>query len=65
MAGAQITWTVELGYGTLFLQSLGLSEHLTSLVLLAGPVSGLIAQPVIGALSDSCVDDVSGSFFQP
>jgi solute carrier family 45 protein 1/2/4 len=53
MAGAQITWTVELGYGTPFLQSLGLSEHLTSLVWLAGPVSGLIAQPVIGALSDS------------
>lgn len=27
---------------------LGLSEHVTSLVWLAGPISGLIAQPVIG-----------------
>ncbi|RDB22586.1 General alpha-glucoside permease [Hypsizygus marmoreus] len=53
MAGAQIAWTVELGYGTPFLLGLGLSEHVTSLVWLAGPISGLIAQPVIGALSDS------------
>ncbi|KAG6830831.1 hypothetical protein H0H92_014483 [Tricholoma furcatifolium] len=53
MAGAQIAWTVELGYGTPFLLGLGLSEHITSLVWLAGPISGLIAQPVIGALSDS------------
>ncbi|TFK29392.1 MFS general substrate transporter [Coprinopsis marcescibilis] len=53
MAGAQIAWTVELGYGTPFLLELGLPAHLTSLVWLAGPLSGLIAQPVIGALSDS------------
>ncbi|KAG6833887.1 hypothetical protein H0H87_007898 [Tephrocybe sp. NHM501043] len=31
MAGAQIAWTVELGYGTPFLLGLGLSEHVTSL----------------------------------
>lgn len=77
MAGAQIAWTVELGYafvscilhspwlsmlhciasmltafvgryGTPFLLSLGVSEQLTSLVWLAGPISGLIAQPLIG-----------------
>ncbi|KAF9534195.1 MFS general substrate transporter [Crepidotus variabilis] len=53
MAGAQITWTVELGYGTPVLLGLGLSEQLTSLVWLAGPISGLVAQPVIGALSDA------------
>ncbi|KAI9512205.1 MFS general substrate transporter [Russula earlei] len=53
MAGAQIAWTVELGYGTPFLLSLGVSEQVTSLVWLAGPISGLIAQPVIGAISDS------------
>lgn len=70
MAGAQIAWTVELGYdhvgcniksyndllvllsyGTPFLLDLGLSEHVTSLVWLAGPISGLIAQPVIGESS--------------
>ncbi|KAF8663452.1 hypothetical protein AX16_001022 [Volvariella volvacea WC 439] len=53
MAGAQIAWTVELGYGTPFLLNLGLSAQLTSLVWLAGPISGLVAQPVIGAVSDS------------
>ncbi|KAJ7068403.1 MFS general substrate transporter [Mycena amicta] len=53
MAGAQIAWTVELGYGTPFLLGLGISEQVTSLVWLAGPISGLIAQPVIGAISDS------------
>ncbi|KAJ3882936.1 hypothetical protein F5051DRAFT_318700 [Lentinula edodes] len=53
MLGAQIVWTVELGYGTPFLLSLGISEQLTALVWLAGPISGLIAQPVIGAVSDS------------
>ena len=35
-------------YGTPFLRELGLAEQLTSLVWLAGPISGLIAQPVIG-----------------
>jgi len=53
MLGAQIVWTVELGYGTPFLLSLGISEQLTALVWLAGPISGLIAQPVIGAVSDA------------
>ncbi|EJF61160.1 MFS general substrate transporter [Dichomitus squalens LYAD-421 SS1] len=53
MGGSQVAWTVELGYGTPFLLELGLSEQLTSLVWLAGPISGLIAQPVIGAISDA------------
>ncbi|EMD40799.1 hypothetical protein CERSUDRAFT_45210 [Gelatoporia subvermispora B] len=53
MAGSQVAWTIELGYGTPFLLSLGLSEQLTSLVWLAGPISGLIAQPMIGAISDA------------
>jgi len=35
-------------YGTPFLLNLGLSEQLTSLVWLAGPISGLVAQPLIG-----------------
>ncbi|KAG8886526.1 hypothetical protein FRB97_003037 [Tulasnella sp. 331] len=53
MAGAQVAWTLELGYGTPFLLDLGLSEGTTSLVWLAGPISGLVAQPLIGAISDS------------
>ncbi|EST05162.1 Major facilitator superfamily domain, general substrate transporter [Kalmanozyma brasiliensis GHG001] len=52
LAGAQVAWTLELAYGTPYLLSLGLSEQSTSLVWLAGPLSGLIAQPVVGSLSD-------------
>ncbi|EPQ30430.1 uncharacterized protein PFL1_01956 [Pseudozyma flocculosa PF-1] len=52
LAGAQLAWTLELAYGTPYLLSLGLKEQSTSLVWLAGPLSGLIAQPVIGSLSD-------------
>ncbi|KAK0529942.1 hypothetical protein OC835_004187 [Tilletia horrida] len=52
LAGAQLTWTLELAYGNLFLLSLGLSKPHSALVWLAGPLSGLIAQPLIGALSD-------------
>ncbi|GMK54571.1 hypothetical protein CspeluHIS016_0111570 [Cutaneotrichosporon spelunceum] len=53
MGGSQIAWTVELGYGTPYLLDLGLSEDLTSLVWLAGPISGLVVQPLIGAISDT------------
>lgn len=52
LAGAQLAWTLELAYGTPYLLSLGLSQQSTSLVWLAGPLSGLIAQPVVGSLSD-------------
>ncbi|RKP08213.1 major facilitator superfamily domain-containing protein, partial [Thamnocephalis sphaerospora] len=40
--------------GTPYLLSLGMSRSLTSLVWLAGPVSGLVMQPLVGALSDRC-----------
>ena len=40
--------TVPCSYGTPFLLELGLPAQLTSLVWLAGPISGLVAQPVIG-----------------
>lgn len=38
--------TVELSYGTPYLLSLDISKELTALVWLAGPLSGLIVQPV-------------------
>lgn len=44
----------SLRYGTPFLLDLGLSEELTSLVWLAGPISGLVAQPLIGLFSLGC-----------
>ncbi|KAG0324989.1 hypothetical protein BG000_001971 [Podila horticola] len=53
MLGVQFTWTVELGYGTPYLLSLGIPPSLTPLVWLAGPLSGLIIQPVVGVFSDT------------
>jgi solute carrier family 45 protein 1/2/4 len=44
------------------LLELGLSEQLTSLVWLAGPISGLIAQPLIGIRALFCL---SGNEFMP
>ncbi|KAF9585598.1 hypothetical protein BGW38_001620 [Lunasporangiospora selenospora] len=52
--GLQFTWSVEMAYGTPFLLQLGLSKSLMSLVWLAGPLSGLVMQPVVGVLSDRC-----------
>lgn len=40
-------------YGTPYLLSQGLSKQATGLVWIAGPLSGLIMQPVMGSLSDS------------
>ncbi|KAG0337196.1 hypothetical protein BG000_005700 [Podila horticola] len=54
LMGLQFTWSVEMAYGTPFLLQLGLSKSLMSLVWLAGPLSGLIMQPVVGVLSDRC-----------
>ncbi|KAF9908451.1 hypothetical protein EC991_009804 [Linnemannia zychae] len=53
MLGVQFTWTVELGYGTPYLLSLGIPKTLTPLVWLAGPLSGLVIQPVVGVFSDA------------
>ncbi|GAA5866002.1 hypothetical protein JCM3774_005554 [Rhodotorula dairenensis] len=37
-----------------FLLSLGVSKSMMSVVFLAGPLSGLIVQPLVGVLSDAC-----------
>lgn len=50
--GITFTWGVEMTYCTPYLLSLGLSKGQTSLVWVAGPLSGLIVQPIIGVLAD-------------
>jgi hypothetical protein len=54
MAGIQIAWTVELAYINPYLLSLGLPKSALSLIWIAGPVSGVIMQPLIGMMSDKC-----------
>ncbi|KAI9216213.1 major facilitator superfamily domain-containing protein [Blastocladiella britannica] len=51
--GVQLAWALELAFGTPFLLGLGLSKQATALVWLAGPLSGLVVQPLIGAISDA------------
>lgn len=53
LLGSQVVWSLELAYGTPYLLSLGLSKSATGYVWIAGPLSGLIMQPVLGSLSDS------------
>ncbi|KAG8959256.1 hypothetical protein FRC03_008241 [Tulasnella sp. 419] len=52
MLGIQIVWSVEMGYASPYLLSLGLSKSLMSIVFLAGPLSGLVVQPLVGVLAD-------------
>ncbi|KAJ2438675.1 hypothetical protein GGF42_008219, partial [Coemansia sp. RSA 2424] len=54
LGGLQFVWSVETGFGSLYLLSLGMKKSLVSLVWLAGPLSGLITQPLVGILSDNC-----------
>eukprot|EP00172_Hildenbrandia_rubra_P000823 Plantae.Rhodophyta-Hildenbrandia_rubra.ctg14632.p1 GENE.Plantae.Rhodophyta-Hildenbrandia_rubra.ctg14632~~Plantae.Rhodophyta-Hildenbrandia_rubra.ctg14632.p1 ORF type:complete len:509 (+),score=60.41 Plantae.Rhodophyta-Hildenbrandia_rubra.ctg14632:350-1876(+) len=54
MCGIQICYSVQINRGSAHLQLLGLAEDKVSLAWLAGPLSGLIMQPIVGIMSDSC-----------
>lgn len=53
LVGLQFTWGIEMTYCTPYLLQLGLTKSRTSLVWIAGPLSGLIMQPVVGVLADN------------
>ncbi|PWY92759.1 MFS general substrate transporter [Aspergillus heteromorphus CBS 117.55] len=52
LLGLQFTWGIEMTYCTPYLLQLGLTKSKTSLVWIAGPLSGLIIQPLIGVIAD-------------
>jgi solute carrier family 45, member 1/2/4 len=52
LVGISLAWGLEMTYGTPYLLQLGLSKSRTSLVWIAGPLSGLIMQPIVGAMAD-------------
>jgi solute carrier family 45 protein 1/2/4 len=52
LVGISLAWGLEMTYGTPYLLQLGLTKSKTSLVWIAGPLSGLIMQPVVGAMAD-------------
>src|SRR3954452_2244589 len=48
----RFTWGIEMTYCTPYLLQLGLTKSKTSLVWIAGPLSGLIMQPIVGVIAD-------------
>ncbi|RFU32454.1 hypothetical protein B7463_g3880, partial [Scytalidium lignicola] len=52
LVGLQFTWGIEMTYCTPYLLALGLTKSRTSLVWIAGPLSGLIMAPIVGVMSD-------------
>ncbi|KAK9473699.1 uncharacterized protein V1510DRAFT_413649 [Dipodascopsis tothii] len=54
IGGLQLSWSAEFSHGTPYLISLGMPRALMSLTWAAGPLSGVIVQPLVGALSDQC-----------
>ncbi|KAF8497455.1 MFS general substrate transporter [Russula emetica] len=53
LVGVQVMWSIEMAYASPYLISLGLSRSLMALVFIAGPLSGLIVQPLIGVMADN------------
>lgn len=54
MAGVQVCYSAQIGHGSARLETLGLRTELLSLAWLAGPLSGIIVQPIVGIASDHC-----------
>ncbi|XP_074574070.1 sucrose transport protein SUT1-like [Curcuma longa] len=52
--GVQYGWALQLSLLTPYVQTLGLSHALSSIVWLCGPVAGFVVQPIVGLWSDRC-----------
>ncbi|KAG9313671.1 hypothetical protein JVU11DRAFT_6016 [Chiua virens] len=62
LLGVQMLWSVEMSYASPYLLSLGLSKSLMAIVFLAGPLSGLIVQPMIGTSQCILADNSKSRF---
>ena len=51
--GCQLSWALQIGFVTPELERLGLSATLVNYAWLAGPISGIIVQPIVGIISDN------------
>jgi maltose/moltooligosaccharide transporter len=52
--GIQFAWAVQMGQMSPLLERLGSNPQLLGLISCAGPVTGVLIQPIVGALSDKC-----------
>ncbi|XP_021748480.1 sucrose transport protein SUC1-like [Chenopodium quinoa] len=53
-AGVQFGWALQLSLLTPYVQLLGVTHTMSSLIWLCGPVSGIVVQPTVGYTSDRC-----------
>lgn len=54
LGGIQLAWAVQIGYVTKALLQLGMPPAAVSYAWLAGPIAGIVVQPLVGAASDRC-----------
>ncbi|WOL02702.1 Sucrose transport protein SUT1 [Canna indica] len=52
--GVQYGWALQLSLLTPYVQTLGLSHTLSSIMWLCGPIAGFLVQPCVGLWSDRC-----------
>lgn len=50
--GVQFGWAIQMAFTTPIFLELGVSHFAISFIWLAGPISGLVVQPIVGAISD-------------
>ena len=53
MFGIGYAWAAQFARGASLFEDLGLSDDGVSLAFLAGPICGLVVQPIVGTLSDT------------
>lgn len=58
MCGIQVCYSAQINLGTSQLLLLGIPERAVSLAWLAGPISGLLMQPLVGHFSDNCTSSL-------
>mmetsp|Transcript_124302 Transcript_124302/g.284818 ORF Transcript_124302/g.284818 Transcript_124302/m.284818 type:complete len:488 (+) Transcript_124302:43-1506(+) len=50
----QVVWCIQIAFTTPTLVHLGVTKSVLGVVWLAGPLSGIFVQPIVGAASDCC-----------
>jgi maltose/moltooligosaccharide transporter len=53
VAGIQFAWSLQIGLSSVITERLGADPFVQGLIWCAGPMSGLLVQPFVGAISDS------------
>jgi maltose/moltooligosaccharide transporter len=52
--GIQFAWSMQIALSSPVLEPLGANPQILGLIWMAGPVTGMLVQPLVGAWSDSC-----------